>query len=296
MPNILDEIRARPKPGEIAHWWGQRTPKETSQSLDNEEAAYFEFFTSASVERVVRIGRGMATPSSLDAEDQGRIAKHFGNEPGAVWQFIHYENRRRILAHYVLTHPATVQYEIELFRLTRDVVPPLFVAERIYELFTGREAFIGSKVSRLRAAVELLVPIVIGGALMLTKAATAVSRPPSRALTDPIFDLPSEGGMKINGRYYTEHALERMAPDTPQVRAELRARAGARLQRLGLNPGSGAWDSCLERGPAKNRSEGRSALGCGGGDCSTWFDWCSGNHSPRQAGRHYGGPALMRPS
>jgi hypothetical protein len=55
------------------------------------------------------------------------------------------------------------------------------------------------------------------------------------------------GGMKINGRYYTEHALERMAPDTPQVRAEIRTRAMERLRKLGITENSPAWDACLKR-------------------------------------------------
>ncbi|MFF1995297.1 S-layer protein, partial [Bacillus mycoides] len=42
------------------------------------------------------------------------------------------------------------------------------------------------------------------------------------------------GGGAINGRKYSEHALERMAPDTIQVRAELEARAKSR----GLVPGT----------------------------------------------------------
>ena len=39
-----------------------------------------------------------------------------------------------------------------------------------------------------------------------------------------IWDMP-ETGRVINGRYYGKHALERMAPDTIQVRAELTSRA-----------------------------------------------------------------------
>ena len=38
------------------------------------------------------------------------------------------------------------------------------------------------------------------------------------------WDMPQKGKI-INGRYYTKHALERMAPDIPQVRAELELRA-----------------------------------------------------------------------
>ncbi len=52
------------------------------------------------------------------------------------------------------------------------------------------------------------------------------------------------GGAFINGRWYTEHALERMAPRTPQVMAELEARAMARARAKGLTPGTrkfGEW-------------------------------------------------------
>ena len=38
------------------------------------------------------------------------------------------------------------------------------------------------------------------------------------------WDMP-KGGKVINGRYYTQHALERMAPDTLEIRAKLSRRA-----------------------------------------------------------------------
>lgn len=39
------------------------------------------------------------------------------------------------------------------------------------------------------------------------------------------------GGGSINGRKYSEHALERMAPDTIEVRAELTKRARERAEK-----------------------------------------------------------------
>jgi hypothetical protein len=42
-----------------------------------------------------------------------------------------------------------------------------------------------------------------------------------------------------------------MAPDTPQVRAELRLRAISRLERLGITQGSKAFDKCLARAMTK---------------------------------------------
>lgn len=49
--------------------------------------------------------------------------------------------------------------------------------------------------------------------------------------------MPRGGGV-IDGRKYTEHALERMAPDTIQVRAELTKRARERAERNGYTFGS----------------------------------------------------------
>ena len=43
----------------------------------------------------------------------------------------------------------------------------------------------------------------------------------------------TEGGGAINGREYSQHAMERMAPDTPQVRAELSKRAEKAAEQLG---------------------------------------------------------------
>jgi hypothetical protein len=57
--------------------------------------------------------------------------------------------------------------------------------------------------------------------------------------------LPKEGGgARIGNRLYTEHALERMAPRTPQVMAEIEARALKRAEAKGLQVGTpefGAW-------------------------------------------------------
>lgn len=47
-----------------------------------------------------------------------------------------------------------------------------------------------------------------------------------------------EGGGIINGREYSQHAMERMAPDTPSVRAELSRRAEALAESKGLQVGT----------------------------------------------------------
>ena len=191
------------------------------------------------------------TPTS-----EANAKRIFGDGPLALAQFPTSKTGAASLAHYVYTHPATIAYQLQLYRLTRDVIPPLFIAERVYELFTGKEAFTGQDTSRIWAAVEIAIPV--DASRLLRFVAPAVEGPKyTRALTDPIYDLPPEGGgMTINGRWYTEHALERMAPDTAEIRAALRTRAMGRLEKIGITPGSPAYDACLGKALSKIEPRG----------------------------------------
>lgn len=231
----------------VANWWGKQSPLAMCAPLEEDETNYLDVFTSSDVDKELRIGRGIATVGNLSAEDDARVRKHFGDSPDARLKFVNYENRRRIVAHYTIVHPATIAYMMQLYRFTRDTIPIFFIAERVYEVFSGEEAFTGDEASRVRATVDLLLVVVASRALRAARPAASVP-PPVRALTDPIWDLPAEGGgMKINNRWYTEHALERMAPDTPEIRAALKTRAIKRLERLGITDGSPAYDKCIAR-------------------------------------------------
>ena len=64
----------------------------------------------------------------------------------------------------------------------------------------------------------------IVGAAATTGAATTQSATEQTNKIKKGWDMV-KGGARIGGRKYTEHALERMAPDIPQVRAELSKRA-----------------------------------------------------------------------
>jgi hypothetical protein len=77
----------------------------------------------------------------------------------------------------------------------------------------------------------------------LAKAAQAAAFPAFRLrclVEDAIlyngWRLPEKGGAWINGRWYTEHALERMAPNTPAVMAKLNERCLKRAKAAGLQP------------------------------------------------------------
>ena len=60
------------------------------------------------------------------------------------------------------------------------------------------------------------------------------------------WSMPRGGGV-INGRKYSEHALERMAPKTPEVKAELTNRAHERAAKQGLKPGTKEYNEVLKK-------------------------------------------------
>ena len=66
---------------------------------------------------------------------------------------------------------------------------------------------------------------------------SAVVKGSNNGGSDVGWSMPQGGGI-INGREYSQHALERMAPDTPMVRAELSRRAEHIASEKGLHVGT----------------------------------------------------------
>lgn len=56
-----------------------------------------------------------------------------------------------------------------------------------------------------------------------------------------------EDGAVINGRRYTAHSLERMAPDTPEIRAKLEARASDKAETKGFKPGTKDYNDYIKK-------------------------------------------------
>lgn len=64
--------------------------------------------------------------------------------------------------------------------------------------------------------------------------------------------MPKRGGAIIGDRYYTEHALARMAPDkNPYVKAILEDRMVARARSEGIEPGTKEFGDWLMKGEGK---------------------------------------------
>jgi hypothetical protein len=73
-------------------------------------------------------------------------------------KYANFENRLRIVTHYVLTHPATVQLQLGLFRFVRDINPIHFALERGWQIGSGKEMFTEKKF-RLGAAAEFFLSL-----------------------------------------------------------------------------------------------------------------------------------------
>ena len=105
---------------------------------------------------------------------------------------------------------------------------------------------------------------LVDGGLSLTGAGwggAMIARAPSLVSKWCNFQLPAEansgwvlpkngGGALINSRWYTEHALERMAPDTPQVMAILEERCLERARVAGYKPQTQEFREWLLQGNA----------------------------------------------
>ncbi|CAI8898619.1 hypothetical protein EMIT079MI2_370012 [Bacillus sp. IT-79MI2] len=60
------------------------------------------------------------------------------------------------------------------------------------------------------------------------------------------WSMPRGGGV-INDRKYSEHALERMAPDTVEIRAELNTRAREMAAKKGYKPGTPEYEALFSK-------------------------------------------------
>jgi hypothetical protein len=253
MPSIIEEIRIHPAPYELADWWAREmdaNPRGWSSPLEQDEITYTKIFSLSDFEPEEQI-RTMVDPTRLTDDEKDEAKEKFGDDPTAAYKYANQKNRLHIIQHYVWHSPAITNYAMALYRLTRDTNPMSYALERGWQIGHGKEMFTNDTVSRARAAAELVVPMLIGAGLSRILKGIAPTSPTLvkvRTLNDPIYDLPAEGsGLRINGRWYTEHALERMAPDTFQIRAELERRVLQRLKKLGVKPGTTAFQKIFDR-------------------------------------------------
>jgi RHS repeat-associated protein len=162
--DVLYGIITHPKPLDASTWWAEgprKNPAAWAGELSPWEKKYISTFQSSSVPSEIRLS-GTVDPSHLSPEENASAARLFGTGAESAGAYANFENRRRILAHYVTTHPATVRLELGLFRFVRDINPIHFALERGWQVGSGKEMFTGEQKSRLGAAAEFFVALAAG--------------------------------------------------------------------------------------------------------------------------------------
>ncbi|WP_258319329.1 hypothetical protein [Listeria monocytogenes] len=76
--------------------------------------------------------------------------------------------------------------------------------------------------------------------------AKGAAKKASGAVDDISWSLNKDGAT-INGRKYSGHALERMAPDTPEIRAQLNTRAQEIAKSKGYVPGTKDYSAFMKK-------------------------------------------------
>nr|WP_272951279.1 T7SS effector LXG polymorphic toxin [Bacillus altitudinis] len=125
----------------------------------------------------------------------------------------------------------TSQKSFDALKTSQKGLYGLTATNGFSEAITGRDMF-GNRISKeqqeasMNAALGMLLPFGAKGfhGKMGIKG------------TGEIGWNMSKGGGEINGSSYSQHALERMAPDSPEVKATLTSRAIKKAEELGFKP------------------------------------------------------------
>ena len=103
----------------------------------------------------------MTDPMHLNPSEADEAEELFGVGPTAATMYANYANRRRIVRHYIFTHPATLRLQLGLYRFSRDLNPLYFALERGWQVGSGKEMFSREDRSRLGAAGDFLAALAL---------------------------------------------------------------------------------------------------------------------------------------
>jgi len=163
IPNdVIIQIQERQKPGDVAEWWDKDVKPhklDWAGPLTGLEQRYVDTFTSKAPS-IIQM-RAPVDANNLTPEEHDGARRLFGTDSTSVQRFASFETRRRIVWHYVMTHPAILRAELGLYRFIRDINPVHFAFERGWQIATGNEMFTDDQVSRLGAAAEFFAFIAV---------------------------------------------------------------------------------------------------------------------------------------
>lgn len=169
--------------------------------------------------------------------DLSNSLRDFGVSPGKINEYIADQNRTN-----------------KIMNTTLDIVPILNVPKEAIQMYQGKEMGTYRKYDPSDYAMGVLsvasggtvktIGKVVGTVADLEKKAKNLEKA-TQGTSGIGWSMPRGGGV-INGRKYSEHALERMAPKTQEVKAELTNRAHERAAKQGLKPGTKEYNEVLK--------------------------------------------------
>ncbi|MEC2865725.1 hypothetical protein [Bacillus thuringiensis] len=174
--------------------------------------------------------------------DTSNVVKNVGNMDGLTTRLKDFGVPPEKMKEYLEEQKRTN----ELGSMALDFIPVVGQIKQGLQIYNGREFFTDRKyepndyvwgtVSTVVGGTPKVIGRVFGKYGELEQKAKDLGKV-SKVTEEIGWSMPRGGGV-IDGRKYTEHALERMAPDTIQVRAELTKRARERAERNGYTFGS----------------------------------------------------------
>jgi hypothetical protein len=164
--DVIQQILLLRNPEAVLTWWSSGPAEQLahwSHPLSAWELQYIDAMSAQSVPEPLRMW-GRVTPENLDPKQREDMARRLGTgaTPAAVEGYAHWENRRRIVKHYFMTHPDTLNQLMTLFELARDLNPLHFALERGWQMGGGQEMFTGQQVSQLGAGAEFFATLAVG--------------------------------------------------------------------------------------------------------------------------------------
>jgi len=182
---VIQQILLLRKPRDVALWW-ETTPgvdiQHWTHPLSEWERKYAEAMSAETVPEPLRMWP-LVTPERLTPEQTQDMERRLGTGAAAEG-YAHWENRRRIVNHYVWTHPATLQLSLGLYGLARDSNPLHFALERGWQMGSGQEMFTEQEMSQLGAAQEFFTALAVGVAA--GKLMTATRPVPGWGVPEPV--------------------------------------------------------------------------------------------------------------
>ncbi|HVG62241.1 MAG TPA: hypothetical protein VNA24_27000, partial [Hyalangium sp.] len=109
--DVIQQILLLQTPGAVQSWWNSGPWEDIahwSHPLSEWERKYAEAMSAETVPEAIRMWP-LVTPERLTPAQREDMERRLGTGAAAAEGYAHWENRRRIVKHYFMTHPATLQ-------------------------------------------------------------------------------------------------------------------------------------------------------------------------------------------